>query len=173
MDLGEVRWAFLGRLPGTLLAVMAVAVLSQHALSITFGLLVLAAVALTAGGLDLPLSRPTLVGAGALSGFMGTTTSIGGPPMAVVFQRQSGLRLRGTLSGFFLAGSLFSLSLLAVVGRFGMTEVGLTLGLLPGLLAGYAVSGAVARHLDAGRIRLAVLAVSAASAIVVVLTELL
>ena len=60
--------------------------------------------------------RRNVVLAGATSGLLGTATAIGGPPMALVWQRNSGARLRGTMSGFFLVGSVMSLVVLAVTG---------------------------------------------------------
>ena len=54
--------------------------------------------------------------AGATSGVLGTATAIGGPPMALVWQRKSGARLRGTMSGFFLVGSVMSIAALAATG---------------------------------------------------------
>ena len=54
--------------------------------------------------------------AGATSGVLGTATSIGGPPMALVWQRSTGARLRGTMSGFFLIGSVMSIGVLALTG---------------------------------------------------------
>jgi hypothetical protein len=44
--------------------------------------------------------RRNVVIAGATSGRLGTATSIGGPPVALVWQRNSGARLRGTMAGF-------------------------------------------------------------------------
>ena len=60
--------------------------------------------------------RRNVVLAGAASGVLGTATSIGGPPMALVWQRNSGARLRGTMSGFFLVGSMMSIAALAATG---------------------------------------------------------
>ena len=78
---------------------------------------VLGGVVLTSSGLDPPARRRNVVLAGATSGLLGTATSIGGPPMALVWQRNSGARLRGTMSGFFLIGSVMSLVVLAFTGR--------------------------------------------------------
>ena len=59
--------------------------------------------------------------AGATSGVLGTATSIGGPPMALVWQNSSGPKLRGTMSGFFLVGSVLSIAVLAITGGVGRT----------------------------------------------------
>jgi len=69
--------------------------------------------------------------ASVASGLMGTLSSIGGPPVALVFQGTEPARFRATLGVHLIVGA--SLSLLAVwwVGRFGATELTLS-GILVG-----------------------------------------
>lgn len=165
LHLGEVGTALIGRVPGTILAAVAVAVLSGDDLAVGFAVLVLVAVGITASGVHVRPTPATLVGAGALSGFMGTATSIGGPPMAMLYAGEAGRRLRGTLAGFFLTGIAMSLLALVVTGSFGMEELRLSLLPVPAILVGFALSSWGARRLDAGRTRPAVLAVAAFSAI--------
>ena len=71
---------------------------------------------------------------------MGTASSIGGPPMALVYQHGPGDRLRATLGAYFVAGATMSLSALAVVGRFGPTEAWLGAALVPGIVLGFTAS---------------------------------
>lgn len=165
LHLGEVGTALIGRVPGTILAAVAVAALSADDLAVGFALLVLIAVGITASGVSVRPTRATLVGAGALSGFMGTATSIGGPPMAMLYAGEQGRRLRGTLAGFFLTGIAMSLFALVVTGSFGVEELRLSLLPVPAILVGFALSSWGARRLDAGRTRPAVLAVAALSAV--------
>src|SRR5699024_6540651 len=87
-----------------------------------------------------PPSRMALVTAGALSGIMGTSTSIGGAPMAIVWQGQEPARLRGTMSGFFLVGSIASIALLILVGAVTWHAVEVFLWLVPVVIAGFLVS---------------------------------
>ena len=61
-----------------------------------------------------------------------------------------------------------SLAALAIVGRFGLSELGWALWLVPGVLVGFALSARVTRWLDAGRTRQAVLIVAALSGAFVV-----
>jgi uncharacterized membrane protein YfcA len=129
-------------------------------------------VALTGSGLRLLPAPGTLLGAGALAGFLGTTSSVGGPPIALVYQHETGPRIRGTLSAFFVVGVVLSLIGLHVVDRFGAVELRLALALLPAAVAGFLLSRRTARWVDAGRTRLAVLAASGASGLFVVVREL-
>jgi len=165
LHLGEVGTALVGRVPGTALAAVAVATLPADALAAGFAALVLVAVAITASGTVVRPTRPTLFAAGALSGFMGTATSIGGPPMAMLYAGEEGRRLRGTLAGFFLVGIAMSIVALVLTGTFGMEELRLSLLPVPAIALGFAFSGWGARRLDAGHTRPAVLVVAAVSAL--------
>ena len=165
LHLGEIRTAMIGRIPATVLAAITVALLPAQLLAVLFAFLVLVAVALTASRLRIRPTTRSLLVAGALSGYMGTATSIGGPPMALLYANEDGRRMRGTLAGYFLLGTLVSLAALAVTGSYGMDEVNLSLVAAPGIVAGFAVSGPGARHLDAGRTRPAILTVSALAAV--------
>jgi uncharacterized membrane protein YfcA len=62
---------------------------------------------------------------------------------------------------------------LALVGRFGWTDVRLGIGLLPATLAGYLLGRPVTRVLDRGYTRIAVLGVSAAAAGVLLLRRVM
>ncbi len=172
MDLRGLSWAIPGHLAGTAAAAVLVAAIPPRGLGVTFGILILLAVGLSAVGRAPPVRRDTLLGAGLLSGFMGTTTSVGGPPIALLLQGAEGPRLRGTLSGFFFLGGLVSLVGLAAAGRFGLPEAAQGLALVPGILAGFALSHRAARRVDRGWVRPAVLAVAAAAAMGVLIRSL-
>lgn len=173
LHLGEIRTALIGRIPATLLAAVTVAALPARPLAILFAVLVLVAVAITASGVHLRPTRNTLLVAGGLSGYMATSTSIGGPPMAMVYANEEGRRMRGTLAGYFLVGSFMSLGALAATGSFGSTELWLSVVAAPGVVAGFVASSSGARRLDAGHTRPAVLAVSALAAVSVLVKTLI
>jgi uncharacterized membrane protein YfcA len=114
-----------------------------------------------------------LLTAGLLGGVTGTATSIGGPPLALLYQHRPGPVVRATLAGYFCAGALLSLSGLAVAGELGRREALLAAVLLPCLAAGFALSGPLRRRLEGGRSRAAILALCAASALALVVRSLL
>ncbi len=172
IDLSGLRWAVIGRLFGTGVGVVALTMISGSQLTLTFGVIVLVSVGLSASGLHLRPNPIPLIGAGTVSGFMATTSSIGGPPMALLYQHESGTRLRGTLAGFFIVGVSISLVSLALIGRLGQEELKLALILQPGILIGFAASSKAIDWLDGGHTRLAVLTVAAVMACVVILNEL-
>lgn len=167
-DWAGIGWAMLGRLPGTGLGVLAVVMLSQRAFSLIIGLCVLACVALSLLAWR-PRPRPrALVIAGIASGAGGTAASIGGPPIALLYQGESGPRVRGTIGGYFVLGSVTSIAALAAADQVTSESLVSTALLTPFLLCGFALSGPARRVLDNGRTRSAVLAVAAASAVVLI-----
>lgn len=158
----ETVWPILGLLPGSFAgaAVLAVAT-DRDGLGVLFGVLILASVALSASGLHPRRSPGVLVGAGAIGGFMQATVGAGGPPVALAYQDASGPDLRGGLSRYFLVSCVVSLGMLAVFGQLSWLDVEVGAAMVPGAVAGFAVSGRVKDHVDAGPVRLAVLALAA------------
>ncbi len=172
LELGGLGWVLLGRVPGTLLAWWVLSDLSERALALGTGALVLVAVALSLSGLRLRGTPGTLLQVGAVSGFMGTTSSMSGPAVALVYQHESGPRVRATLSTYFLFGDALSLAALAAAGRFGARELGAACAMLPAIALGYAVALRVGRLLDRGYTRPAVLAVAALTSLVLIARQL-
>ncbi|WMY77927.1 sulfite exporter TauE/SafE family protein [Citricoccus sp. I39-566] len=169
LDLGGAAWALAGRLPGSALGALLVLVLPVTALSWVVVASVVVGVGSAFLGWRPAPTRTALVTAGALSGIMGTSTSIGGAPMAIVWQGQEPARLRGTMSAFFLVGSITSVLLLAAVGSVTWNAVQVVLWLIPAVAAGFLLSRRLNRWLDAERLRLAglVLALGGAGLLVV------
>lgn len=173
IDFRGIGWAVTGRIPGTFLGAAMLSIASRETTTMLVGIAVFVAVGLLASGFTLSRTRKVLVGAGALSGFMGTTASIGGPPIAALYHDAPGAMVRGTMSGFFVLGVVFSLGALAYVGRFGVDELYATMFLVPGAVAGFAISRHIAPVLDRGYTRTAVLTVSTLAGLSVILQTLL
>jgi uncharacterized membrane protein YfcA len=162
-----------GRALGTVPAAVLLAYLPLDSMKILLAVVVLAGAVmgvLHSGGHPTPA---VLFGAGTASGFMATAAGLGGPPVALVYQRETGVRLRGTLAAYFIVGTVLSLSALAWAGRFGAEEIRLSGVLIPGTVLGYFMSPPAAAYLDSGRTRVAVLSVSALAAVSVIVTVLL
>ena len=167
-----VGFALLGRAPGTAVGVYVVATQPPSTTAVVVAVVVLGAVALSLTSWE---ARPTpraLVAAGVISGVGGTATSVGGPPVALLYQRSSGATLRATMGMYFLIGNISSLLALAVAGQVAGRDVTRAGLLLPFLLAGFLLSGPLRRHVDDDRLRVAVLVVSAGSAVLLLLRTL-
>lgn len=169
----KVRLTILGQVPGAILAASVLAAMPQRTLTVLFAASVFGASLASASGWRPPFNAGTLVGAGAASGFFGTIAGIGGPPVALMFQDQSGPTLRATLARHFLAGALISIPALALVGRLGPGELLISLALLPGTFIGFAVSGHLTRLIDGRAVRPLVIGLSALSAVAAAAKELL
>jgi uncharacterized membrane protein YfcA len=173
VDSSGLTFLLSGRLLGTVPAAALLVWLPLEGMKLLLAFIVLAGAgmgALHAGGQP---TRAVLFGAGAASGFMATAAGLGGPPVALIYQRAPGARLRGTLAAYFIIGTVVSLIALAAVGRFTREELRLSLFLIPGTVLGYLLSHRAAAFLDAGYTRMAVLAVSALAAVTVIATVLL
>ena len=173
LDWLGIRWALVGRVLGTLAGAYAVTRLDHDAMAIALGLLILFAVVISLTGWHVRPTTTTLVGAGMMSGVMGTLTSVGGPPMALVYQREDAAKLRSTLAGFFVFGASLALLVLTVSGEVGERQLVDGVILLPGLFVGLVLSRALAPYLASGRTRAGVLALSAVAAVALVVGALI
>lgn len=167
-----VGWALLGCAIGSIGGATLLDHLSQRNFGLIFSALVLLAVAISAAGHSPRLNRKNSVIAGALAGLMGTIASIGGPPVALLFQNQSGPAIRANLSAYFALSTLINLAALFALGRLGASEVESTAWLMPGFALGFLVSFKTANLADRGSTRSLILGVSALSALVVLLQNL-
>ena len=172
IDLRGTGWALVGRVPGTIAGALLLAMLPERALAILLASVVLVGVALTSFGWIPVARRRNVVLAGATSGLLGTATAIGGPPMALVWQRNEGARLRGTMSGFFLVGSVMSIAALAVTGAVDGHTFWAFGVLVPAAVAGYLLSRRLNQFLDPKRLRWLAIGASTVGAVVLIGREL-
>jgi uncharacterized membrane protein YfcA len=164
LRLGHLGWALGGRVLFSLLGALTASLLSPDLFLLVFGGLILLAVALSLSGMRVQPNRRTLFVAGCASGFMGTITSVGTPPMAIVYQYAPGAEVRANMSAFLVAGAAISIASLALFGEFGVADLLLALKLAPAMVLGYWLSGPVKRATDAGLMRPAMLALCIAAA---------
>jgi uncharacterized protein len=171
-DWAGVGWAMLGRLPGTALGVLAVVTLPVRGLTVVVALSVLVCVVLSVISWR-PRPRPrALAAAGVVSGAFGTAASIGGPPIALLYQHSGGPTVRATLGGYFVLGSVVSVVGLGAAGQVGVTDVRVAALLLPFLVVGFVLSGPARRWLDKRWLRPAMLAVCAGGALALIARSL-
>ena len=137
ISLQGLKYAIIGRVPGSMAGALLLVWIDQRMLGLWLGISVLAAVVLSLRSVSLTPTPGHMATAGFLSGFMGTSSSIGGPPMALVMQHQEARYIRANLSAFFIVSCLMTLGMLIPVGRFGMAELMASLPLLPATVLGY------------------------------------
>jgi uncharacterized protein len=164
-DWTGVGWALLGRLPGIALGVLAVAMLPPRWFAVAVAIIVLTCVALSVVRWRPRPTVPALLVAGIVSGAGGTASSIGGPPVALLYQDAHGPRIRATLGAYFAAGSLLSIAGLLVGGQVDADALRAAALLAPFMIVGFALSSPARRLLDRGWTRPAVLALAAGGAL--------
>lgn len=176
-DPGQIRWpevwlACAGRLAGAgAVTAVLLSVADRSTVSVIFAVLIGSAVALSALGLRLRCTRPRLVWLGALSGVVGTVTSVGGPVMALLYQDRPPREARATLSAFFVIGCAMSLGMLAATGLAGLRDLWLAALMTPPMVAGMLLGKRFQGRFDR-RYRPAILAVSGFAAMVILVREL-
>lgn len=139
----------LGRLPGTFSGAVLLFTLSDFGARLLAGGVFVFVAVLTVFGVRGVLNGGAgKVAAGGLSGFMGTTTGVGGPILALAFRGADPRWMRGTLNATTLVGVLISLTAVLFAGRLGSAElVGAATLLIPAVL-GVLASTAVGRHVQ-------------------------
>lgn len=172
LDLRGAGWALAGRVPGSVVGAGLLTVMSTTVLSWSVAAVVLLGVAVSMRGWRPAVTRWSQALAGALSGVMGTTTSVGGVPMAIVWQASEGPRLRGTMSAFFLVGSVLSLGALLLWGAVPPHALLAAAWMAPFALAGVVLSRFVNRFLNRRRTRTIALSASALGALTLIVARL-
>jgi uncharacterized membrane protein YfcA len=160
-----VGFALLGRLPGVVVGAAIVAVLSDQVLAVMVAVSVLIAVLASVTSTRFSRSDGHLFVAGLASGFTGTATGVGGPPMALTYQHADPAVMRSTISAFFTVGSMMSIVALATAGEVGRRQVQLAALLLPAIAAGVVTARLIKDRLDPTRVRPAVLIICTTAAV--------
>ncbi|WP_408931873.1 sulfite exporter TauE/SafE family protein [Corynebacterium sp. YSMAA1_1_D6] len=158
----------LARIPGSMLGAWAIAALSHRGLSLFIGCAVIVAMTLSSLGWSPKRTTSSIAVAGVASGFLGTSTSIGGPPMALVLKGYDPDRVRGTLSGTFIVGTLISLVILALHGQVTQLHLTAAAAYLPVVIVGLIAAGFLNRYINATLLNriVVVVAISAALALI-------
>jgi uncharacterized membrane protein YfcA len=108
--------AMISRLPGTFIGAWVLSILPIQLLQIMVAGMVFVAIFVTAFAKPFPASVKNLSIAGFISGIAGTTTSIGGPPMALVMQHGNSHNTRANLSIYFAYSCVVSLISYQAIG---------------------------------------------------------
>jgi uncharacterized protein len=161
VDLRPLRWMLAGALPGTVLGAVIVSVASGAELSIIVGAIALVGVALSVLTPPIHIDVRSASTAGFVSQTFGTAASVGGPPVALLYQHHGGPVVRSTLGAFFATTGLLSLAGLLAVGKVASWQLLLALALVPAMAAGFWLSRHLHGHVDRGVLRPAILMLSA------------
>ncbi|WP_420855600.1 sulfite exporter TauE/SafE family protein [Vibrio maerlii] len=163
VSIGGLKMALYGRIPGSIAGGALLMWVSVSTLSLWLGGMVLIAVLVSLLPVKLEPNPNRMFTAGFLSGFMGTSSSIGGPPMALLLQHQEANSLRGNLSAFFVFSSIISLIVQIPIGFFTWSHLVITLPLIPAAWLGYVIAQKVVHRVSSKGIRYSALVLCLAS----------
>lgn len=169
IDVRGLSVALSGRIMGTFLAAVTISAIPLALYGIIFGILVLGAVMLSATRWHFASSVRNLIMGGVASGFMGTLTSIGAPPIALVYQHETVAVIRSTLAAFFMFGTAISIGALFLFGKFSIDHLFISILFIPPLLLGLWASNAIVAKINMTLMRYAILSLSGISSIVLII----
>jgi len=172
LDWRALGWSMLGRLPATAAGVVILTVVPLAGLQVIVAASVLFVIALTLLRIEVPRNPGTLAGAGVVAGITGTTSGIGGLPIAIVLRNDRPAAARATMAGFFLIGSAITLAVLGGVGQLEGPAVGAGLSMIPVTVLGFLAALRVRRHVTARRFRGAVLGLSGVASVALLVRAL-
>ena len=172
VDVRDLVIAILGRLPGIAVGTWLLVIATQRVVGILVGASVTVAALLQWRSIRLENTTTNVVVAGFLSGTSATVSGVGGPPLAMVLSGLPGPRVRATLASFLCVGAALSLASLALAGRVTATQLAHAAALLPAMLLGVLLARPLARYVDSGRTRHAILLLAGASGLVLLVTSL-
>ena len=147
-DSRALAWAVGGSIPGVATGAWLISLVSKAQLVALAVAALALVIVVVLRGVELDRGRVTLVGVGVLSGLLGTTVSVNGPPLALALIGGPGAVRRGTMAVFLTIGTAFSIVALTSVGRFGQSELVSGLLLVPAAGAGMLVAVSVRRIVD-------------------------
>jgi uncharacterized membrane protein YfcA len=150
----------------------------EDALRIGVGVIVLIATLLIYRSPEIDRGHDTFglrVVTGAISGAIGSSTSLSGPPVVLylVGRVREIDAFRATILAYFVPSSIIVLISYAIVGQISRDVLIMAAAGAPAVLIGNPVGGWLRGHLDAERFRIVVLAVLVGASFSVVLSTLL
>lgn len=165
LNLLAIRPLLVGMLAGSPIGALLLLALSSEAFIYLVIGVVSIGLAVSVFGLSVPINNQSQFVAGALSNIFGTTTGMGGAPLALLFQHETGPNIRAVLSSGFFVGGLFASTTLLLAGLINHESLWLALHLVPGLLAGGFVGKRFAHYIDRGYSRVAIIVITTLSVI--------
>jgi uncharacterized membrane protein YfcA len=173
LDRFALPWMLVGAVPGTLVGLAIIHAASASTLGVVVGITTLLGVLATMVSPPVPVTRATASSAGFIGNITGTAASVGGPPVALLFQHHRGPTVRSTLGAYFAISATLSVVGYGLTGEITLDRFLLALGLLPAMLLGAWLSKHFHGLVDQGWLRPSVLALSAVAGSIAILRGVL
>ncbi|MBO0832956.1 MAG: sulfite exporter TauE/SafE family protein [Actinobacteria bacterium] len=160
IDTPVVAQISFGLIFGTVLAIPVLDFVSGRALRLLFGFATLAAlVPLTVMRGGVARTPPRSFAAGVASGFMGTATGMGGPPLAVVFAHEHGPAVRSTLATVYGISFAFSIGALLLARRIDTNDLWLASVLTVPVVLGFGAGRLLLKRVSRRFLQVAILGI--------------
>lgn len=172
LERSELPPIALGLVLGTFAGAALLAAIAEHWLGALIGAIIVAAVAASLVTPPLRITRARVFSGAVVGGATGVIAAMHGPPLILLYQREHPEKVRATLAGVFLFGCFLALGALWSAGLLGAGDAWRGAALLPGIGLGYAVGRALAGRLSRQAVRGAMLTVSGAAGLTLLLRSL-
>jgi uncharacterized membrane protein YfcA len=167
LDGAGTTWISIGRFVGTFGGLGVLFLVTEQQLSLLIGVSTVLAVLMTLLAPSFEPGRGAFLTAGLVTGVTETSTGVGGPPLALVYQHRPAPVLRSSVAACFLIGEVISVVILAVSGSINPDQLRTAFLLLPAVLVGALLSRLVHHRLDGRMMRYLVLGFALVSGAVV------
>jgi uncharacterized membrane protein YfcA len=167
LDGAGTTWISMGRFVGTFGGLGVLFLVTEQQLSLLIGVSTVLAVLMTLLAPSFEPGRGAFLTAGLVTGVTETSTGVGGPPLALVYQHRPAPVLRSSVAACFLIGEVISVVILAVSGSISPDQLRTAFLLLPAVLVGALLSRLVHHRLDGRMMRYLVLGFALVSGAVV------
>lgn len=168
IDRPAVRWMMLGAVPGTAVGLVVVRTVSVDVLAVVVGIVAIVGVGISIVSRPIAVRASSALVAGFAAAAMGTAASVGGPPVALLYQHHDGPTVRSTLGSYFALAGVLTVAGLIAVGKVHGEQLVFAAALLPPMLIGLWLSRHFHALVDRGWMRPAVLALSGAAGLAAV-----
>ncbi len=172
VDLKQVTWILVGRIPGIALGMGLLFVATQRALDLFIGGVVLLGVVILSTPIRLRRSPWVDLAVGAFSTVTGYVSAIGGPPVALLFRDARGPELRSTLGTLFAFGVVMTLSARSLSGQMTRFDLFLGLALTPVVILAMSLSRRLHGVVEGKALAMSILATSALAAVSLIVRAL-
>jgi len=164
VDVRSTLWIFGGRVPGALIGVALLKLLSTAALDVLMSIMVFIGVVIVVGRGTFRRTPAREFGAGVASGTMAMVSAIGGPPIALLYRNDTGPTVRANLGLVFAVGLTITISVRSAAGEVSWDEVVVGAALLPAVWFGLRASRGLIPRVDGPRLRNAIVIVAGGAA---------
>ena len=139
----------LGRLPGSVIAVIILGFFNSIILNIFIGAALIVSTLLTILRWQVQPNFKNLFLGGFFGGIIGTISGMGGPAVAIVLQNCPKKIFLGTISFYFILGNIISLIILSIADIANITHFILSLLWLPSAIVGFVVASFIVSRINA------------------------